>query len=238
MQTEKNIQMSSESLQDTIREPEKQFGPRGTLIIPVSDPEESGVYERRSMPEVHVPPKPQEVVMEPQVIINAEKTKLEQLRGGMVEVAPLQDQRFDLEEVETNLGRVQMAIIQAQELVGKAQTPEERGLAMKKLTELGREKAALDAQLPFARKDELKNIESEFEIMATNYHRLLQKPDKTPQEIEELARLAERLPTAKAHRDQLKQSMAFRKEKGMSTSDEKQSIGSKIAGWFKSLLGK
>ncbi len=221
----------------TIREPEKQFGPTGTFRIPEKVPEESGLYKRESLPQVFTPPKSREQVLEPKVVIN-DQTRLEELRGGMVEVAPaVIEQKFDLEEIETNLGRVQMGIKEAQEAAGKAQTPEQRGMAMKKLTELKREKESLDAQLPFAKKDELKSIEADYKSMVTRYQELVTKLTKTPDEEIEFKTLAEKLPIEKAHLDQLKQTMAFKKEKGLSTADKKQTLGQKVSGWFKGLFG-
>lgn len=221
---------------DTIREPEKQFGPTGTLRIPEKVPEESGLYKRESLPQIFTPPKSREQVLEPKVVIN-DQTRLEELRGGMVEVVPVVEQKFDLEEIETNLGRVQMAIKEAQDAAARAQTPEQRGMAMKKLTELKREKEALDAQLPFAKKDELKSAEADYQLMVARYQELVTKLTKTPDEELEFKTLAEKLPIEKAHLDQLKQTMAFKKEKGLSTADKKQSFGQKVSGWFKGLFG-
>jgi hypothetical protein len=224
--------------EDTIREPNKEFGPTGTLKIQAEGVDESGVYERGGLPVVHVPPKSHVMDLEPKVIINDDVKKLVELRGGVVELVPMQEQRFDLDDIETNLGRVQMAIRRAQESVGKAETPEARGMGMKKLTELGREKAALEAQLPFARKDELKNVESEYEVMVARYQELIQKLGKQPTELDELNALSAKIPLAKAHRDQLKQSRVFRKEKMLSTDVKNQSAGNKVVSWFKSFLGK
>ena len=91
------------TISDTIRDPEKQFGPRGTLKIPVEDLEESGIHERETlrMPitSVDTPPKRQDFQHEPQVIIKDDQKKLVELRGGMVEVVPGTDQDFDLEKL-------------------------------------------------------------------------------------------------------------------------------------------
>ena len=74
--------------------------------------------------------------------------------------------------------------------------------------------------------------------MVTRYQELVTKLTKTPDEELEFKTLAEKLPIEKAHLDQLKQTMAFKKEKGLSTTDKKQTLGQKVSGWFKGLFGK
>ncbi|MDF1497554.1 MAG: hypothetical protein P1P90_05885 [Patescibacteria group bacterium] len=227
---------------DAVAEPEKQFGPRGTLKIPLESQDESGVYERETlkMPvtSVDTPPKRQDFQHEPKVIIRDDQKRMQELRGGMVEVVPLEKQEFDLASIETDLGRVHMAIKQAQEAVGKAETPEQRGMAMKKLTELKREKEVLDSQLPFAKKDELASTESDYNSKVKRYQELVTKLTKSSEEESEFKTLSERLPILKANLDQLKQTMAFNKEKGLSTDEKNKSLGARVGSWFKGLLGK
>lgn len=223
---------------NTVREPEKMFGPNGTLKMPIESVEEaSGVHERASLPEIYTPPREHAVPNEPKVVINDED-KLVELRGGLVAVKPLHVEKFNLAQIEADLKRVDKEIAQAQKLASRSSDSEERGLGFKRLAELKRDKDKLTAQLPFARKDEFDAVDNDFNNKADRYHFLLMKGDKQPAEANELDKLTKELPILKAHRDQLKQSIDYYKHKNLSTMPEPKNIRQRINSFFQRFLRK
>jgi hypothetical protein len=222
---------------ETVREPEKRFGPTGTLKISIDSKEEaSGVYERGSLPEINYPPLAHSVYHEPKVIIN-DQAKLVELRGGIVEVKPAQKAKFDVAEIEAELQGVDREIAQAQKLISSSTEEAERGLAFKRLAELKRDKDRLVAQLPFAKIDELEAVEKDLETKADRYHILLQRNGKTSVESDELTKLTKELQVLQAHRNQLKQSIDFRKNKNLSTTTQKTSFINRLGNLFKRIAG-
>jgi len=194
-----------------------ELNPVEAPVIAPEVPDESGTYERGTFSQ-----RGSEL---------GSKTSLE---GGSAQIPR---EKVDLKEIEAHLGRVQMQIKQAQDEAARAKSPEERGMALKKLTALKREKQSLDAQLPFAKQDEFEEASAEYRAGVERYRELITKQGKRPEEVEELGQLSKQLPIDKAHKEQLGRSLNIQSKKQNEPTKLEQGAMGKVSSWLKRMFG-